>query len=66
MIYCVALFAVKTCEPMVRGGGSVVEVLRGMVFKPIIRAVTEGAREMGVPERVMIPPGVRVREEMMY
>ena len=30
------------------------------------RAVAEGAREIGVPERVMIPPGVRVWEETMY
>ena len=59
-MYCVALLAVKTCEPTVRGGGRVGEEPRGMVFEPIMRAVAEGAREMGVPERVMRPPGVRV------
>ena len=66
MTYCVALFAVKTCEPMVRGGGRLVEEPRGMVFEPIMRAVAEGVREMGVPERVMIPPGVRVCESITY
>ena len=66
MTYCVALFAVKTCEPIVRGGGRIVEEPRGMVLEPIMRAVAEAAREMGVPERVMRPPGVRVWEEMMY
>ena len=66
MIYCVALFAVKTCEPIVSGGGRIVEEPRDMVFEPIMRAVAEGTREMGVPERVMIPPGVRVWEETMY
>ena len=66
MMYCVALFAVKTWEPIVNGGGSVADKPRGMVFEPIMRAVAEGTREMGVPERVMIPPGVRVWEEMMY
>ena len=56
----------KTCEPIVSGGGSVVEEPRGMVFEPIMRAVAEGARELGVPERVMIPPGGRVWPETMY
>ena len=66
MMYCAALFAVKTWEPMVRGGGRIVEEPRGMVFEPMIRAVAEGAREIGVLERVMIRPGVSVCEEMMY
>ena len=56
----------KTCEPTVSGGGRIVEEPRGMVFEPMIRAVAEGTREMGVPERVMIPPGVSVCEEIMY
>ena len=60
-MYWVALFAVKICEPIVRGGGGTFgEAFRGMVFEPIMRAVAEGAREIGVPERVMRPPGVRV------
>ena len=60
MSYCVALFAVKTCEPIVRGGGRFGEEPIGMVFEPIMRAVADGARKMGVPEMVMTPPGVRV------
>ncbi len=59
-MYCVALFAGKICEPIVRGGGRVGEEPRGMVFEPIMRAVAEGAREMGVPEMVITPPGVRI------
>ena len=30
------------------------------------RAVPEGAREIGVPETVIAPPGVRVSESITY
>jgi hypothetical protein len=40
---------------------------RGIVLVPMMMAVAEGAREMGVPETVMGgPPGVRVWVSIMY
>ena len=42
------------------------EESREMVLEPIIRAVAEGAREIGVPDIVMRPPGLSVWEAMMY
>ena len=30
------------------------------------RTVADGAREIGVPDRVIAPPGVRVCEPIMY
>ena len=44
----------------------VAEESREMVLEPIIRAMAEGAREIGVPDIVMAPPGVSVWEAMMY
>ena len=44
----------------------VAEESREMVLEPIMRAVAEGAREIGVPDIVMAPPGVSVWEAMMY
>ena len=39
------------------GGGGI-----AMVFVPIMMAEAEGAKEMGVPERVIADPGFRVWE----
>lgn len=44
----------------------VAEESKEMVLKPIMRAVAEGAREIGVPDIVITPPGVSVWEAMMY
>ena len=44
----------------------VAEESREMVLEPIMSAVAEGAREIGVPDIVMAPPGVSIWEPMMY
>ena len=40
--------------------GPTVAVLRTSVLLPMTTSVAPGASEMGVPDTVMIPPGVRV------
>ena len=44
----------------------VAEESREMVLEPIMRAVAESARDIGVPDIVIAPPGVSVWEPMMY
>ena len=44
----------------------VAEESREMVLERIMSAVAEGAREIGVPDIVMAPPGVSIWEAMMY
>ena len=42
------------------------EESREIVLEPMMRAVAEGAREIGVLDIVMAPPGVSVWEATMY
>ena len=57
-----AVFSVKACPAKVRtvGAGAGAGVGRAMVEVPATRYEPESAREMGVPETVMTPPGVKV------
>ena len=52
-------------EPRVKTGtleGAGVTKLRGIVEVPIMRSLAEGARDIGVPEIVIIEPGKSVWE----